>query len=397
MKNKNSFEKNSLFVLICSILASGLNYLFQVFAGRLLTPESYGDLTAAFAVVNVISVLGTAMSVSIAKYCAENSSDVTTVRKAVAGCLYAVPGISIAAALIVWLGLKYDLYTAALISVSSCCICVSSLYYGYLQGQKLFGKINTFNLIQPGVKLVLGTLLIYAGLSYRSVFYVLCVGAAAAVIYSGRYLYVGKNTVQKADISGGKKAVYKYFLFCLPATACLVLFSNIDVLLIRSLFDEAVLGQYSSIALFGKIILYIPTAVVTVMIPMAAENKTDKSILNKSLLLSFCLSFAAAAGLFILKKPLITLIMGEKYLSALTYTLPVCVMMLPLALVTVMINYLLAQGRKKTAVIGSAVAGIVMTVLVIVYHPNVTAVIYELAIVYTGLFAALWAAERSQL
>lgn len=151
--SKNSFEKTGVLVFSLSLLGSGFNYLFQILSGRILTAEEYGELNALFSVVNIVTVLGTAMGLSVAKYVAEND-------KEIGGSIMKVFKQSLMVLLFVFLGLTsvshflfhFSLISSILSSLAISCFSVSYIFYGTMQGKKDFMGVSFFNLIQPITK-----------------------------------------------------------------------------------------------------------------------------------------------------------------------------------------------------------------------------------------------------
>ena len=128
------------------------------------------------------------------------------------------------------------------------------------------------------------------------------------------------------------------------------------------------------------------------MIPIVAECKTNKEsikTLKKTFICSVGISGIACIGLFLLKKFVIILLMGEKFLLAADYILPVCVMMLTLVCATVFTNYLIAIGDKWFTTIACIFSVIITILLALLFHTSVSQIMYLLSIVYFTLFIVL--------
>jgi O-antigen/teichoic acid export membrane protein len=244
-------------------------------------------------------------------------------------------------------------------------------------------------MIQPISKMLIGTILLLIGIHYNVVFVAMTLGAVISMVYARKC--INQELASTAPSNNTTiKNIYQYFMFTLISMICLTVFNNVDILLVRNYFTNEMVGQYSSAALFGKIILYIPQALTIMMVPIVAEhNGNEKKTLFKTMLYSLGLAGIACTGLFICKKLIITILMGEKYLPSLEYILPVCVMMLPLVGVTVLINYLIAYGDKWFVTISSAIG--VIGILTAAYFASATiaTMIYAIAIVYFVLFIVL--------
>ena len=391
-KKDTSFEKQGIIIFAMSIFASGLNYLFQIVSGRLLDPVWYGELNSLFSIINILAVIGNSLGLSIVKYVAEMEDDLgANVKKVFKQCsIIAIP-LSIIIVLIMSLLMHYNIVSSILTTMSIVTTALAFILYGVLQGKKKFFQVGIYNMLQPISKMVLGTVLLLIGLHYNFVLVAMSIGAIASAIYAYKCIkpeMATKSYENKTTINN----VYKYFLFTLISMICLTVFNNVDILLVRNYFTEEIVGQYSSAALFGKIILYIPQALTIMMVPIVAEHKGDeKKTLFKTMGYSLGLAGCASAGLYILRKLVITILMGEKYLPALEYIAPVCIMMLPLVGVTVLINYLIAYGDKWFVTISSAIGIIGVFTSSFMMHTSVSAMIYTISIIYAVLFVVLLA------
>ena len=391
-KKQDSFEKNGMLIFAISIFASGLNYLFQILSGRLLDTADYGQINSLFSIINILTVLGSALGLSITKHIAESNHEVGgNIKRILKHAMWIMPIVMIMMTIIILAINRTDLYTSIVTAVATYAMAVAFIFFSILQGKKMFTNVGIFNLIQPAFKFVVGIVLLLIGLRYQSIMYVMAIGAILAMIYGYRK---SKNVIDfSANANNNEvKLIYKYFVFTFISTICLTIFNNIDILIIKQFFDETATGMYSSAALFGKIILYIPTALITMMVPLVAESKTKEeatSALKKTFAYSIILSGIACAGLYILRTFIIKLLMGEKFLEATEFVLPVCVMMLSLVCATVFINYLIAKGDKWFTTVVCMIFVAIALITVLLIHSTISQIIYTLATIYLVLFVIL--------
>ncbi|MCR4593632.1 MAG: oligosaccharide flippase family protein, partial [Clostridiales bacterium] len=284
------FEKTAVYMFAFSILASGINYLFQILAGRLLSTAEYGVMNSAFSIVNIVTVLGVALGLTMAKTIAEDKGETgSKVKSALLFTLFlAIPTVLLVFAIMHFS--NYKISYAILCAIAIALINITYVFYGTIQGQKKYLKLSLYNMILPSSKLLFGIALIYIGLSSASAFIAMIIGAALCFIFG--YLTL-KNDIS-LSVKAEKKSliqILRLLVFTLISTACLTFFNNVDILFIRHFFPEEILGLYSAASLFGKIILYVPSVLVVILVPVAAENKTDgRKTMLKSLLYSFCIS-----------------------------------------------------------------------------------------------------------
>ena len=391
-KNSNSFEKNGILVFSLSIFGSALNYLFQILSGRILETAQYGELNSLFSIFNIVTVIGTALGFSITKFVAENNKNIggniKSIFKTVFICSF--PFLIFLSSVMCFL-LKFKMMSSLITSVAITLFSISYIFYGTMQGKKNFMGVSVFNLIQPICKITLGTASLYfisktidLTQPYNIVFIFMSIASLFAMFY-------GYRVSCKSGINFGAVPVSdEFFFFFLVSSICLVVFNNIDILIIRQFFDEQTVGLYSSASLFGKIILYIPTALVIMMVPIVAENKSAaKKVFIKTTVYSLLLSLFASIFLYLSKEFIIKLLMGEKYISATEYVLPICIMIIPIVLVTVFVNYLMASGNEIFASASCILSVITMAILVTYMHKDVKEVLYLLATTYIILLIVL--------
>ena len=250
-----SFEKQGIVIFAMSIFASGLNYLFQIVSGRILDPVLYGELNSLFSIINILAVIGNSLGLSIVKYVAEMQDDLgANVRKIFRQCSIVAIPLSVLIVLVMTCLMHYNIWSSIFTTLSIVSTGLAFILYGVLQGKKRFFQVGIYNMLQPVSKMVIGTVLLLIGLHYNSVLIAMSAGAVIAMLYAHNCM---KNEMEKTSPENNEtvKNIYKYFLFTLVSMICLTVFNNIDILLVRNYFTEEIVGQYSSAALFGKIIL----------------------------------------------------------------------------------------------------------------------------------------------
>lgn len=391
--NKNtdkSFEKFGIIVFMLSMCASGFNYLFQILSGRCLTPDDYGLLNSLFSILNIVTVVGSAIGLSITKHIAENQSiSKFQIVKILKHSLFVSIPLMIITTLMTLLIIKCDIITAIMVAVASVAISYTNIFAGILQGKKQFLQFGIYNVIQPFIKTILGTILLFLGFKYQCVFIVMILGAIIATLYA---YYNIRNLLEHDNErqSDNLKSIYTYFVFTMISTACLTLFNNIDILLVKNFFPANDVGMYSSASLFGKIMLYIPSALISVMIPIVAESKTNrKKTLLKTLIYSIGISGILGVGFYLFRHFLINLLMGAKYLEATQHVLPICLMMMCLSGVSILINYLISTNQKWFVTISGILAVIAMIVTVLFFNQTINMLITCMSVVYIVLFVIL--------
>ncbi len=386
---KLNFEKNAVFMLVMSALASGFNYLFQIISGRLLTKEDYGALNSVFSVVNIVTVAGVALGLSIAKSISQNSDKIGSKTKRILSiCLLAFPVFVFAVFLAMYF-MDYPIKTALLTAITTYLVSVSYVFHGTLQGKQMFSRVGVFGVIMPAVKCIVGSVLLILSLGFDSALLAIALGSVLSMAFGYFALKNETDFSEKSVKFSEVSPVFGFLFFTLVSSLVLVFYNNIDILLVRRYFSEYDVGIYSCSALFGKIILYIPAILTTIMFPKAAQNSKDKSILIKTLSYSFLISSVSSVILYVLRNFIIKIIMGAEFLPAGEYILALIAEILPLVLITVLVNYLIAKGDKWYVTTACAVSVLFIVLAAHFFHSGIKALLLSLSAVYVCLFVIL--------
>lgn len=386
---KLNFEKSAVFMLVMSVIASGFNYLFQIIAGRILSKEDYGTLNSVFSVVNIVTVIGVALGLSIAKNISENSEKIGGKTKSILKiCAFVCP-VFFAAVFFAMKLMDYNTSTSIMTAVATFFVSVSYVFHGTLQGKQMFSIVGVFGVIMPAIKCVAGTALLVLNFGLDSALAAITIGSLLSMVFAFVSLKKNIDFSEKAVKFSEVSPIFVFLVFTLVSSLIFVFYNNIDILLVRRYFSEYDVGIYSCSALFGKIILYIPAILTTIMFPKAAQNRKDKSILVKTLGYSFLISFAASVILYLLRNFIIKIIMGAEFEPAGEYILPLIAEILPLVLITVLVNYLIARSDKWFVTAACVISVAFIIAAAHFFHSDIKILLLSLSAVYCGLFIIL--------
>jgi O-antigen/teichoic acid export membrane protein len=127
------------------------------------------------------------------------------------------------------------------------------------------------------------------------------------------------------------------------------LLTQIDLILVNKLFSSADASTFASAAILGRTIIYLPGAMVLAMFPMVSEtkarNKSTHPILFKSIGMTILTSGFGALLFFFWSKPILHLFFGERYLGSAEILKYYALAMLPMGLLTILTQYLIARGH----------------------------------------------------
>lgn len=385
-------EKGSIILFIMIMVANVCNYLFQIVMGRLLSVEDYGTLNALFSLLVITSVPSGTISLIISKYIAgynateEQFKIKIFLRKSIIyigsiALIAIMLGIGISPFIKTYLQVE-KLSHVVFIMVTMGLTFLFPIVTGIEQGFKNFWNLGMLNLISPLIKLIVGFCLVFFGFKLNGAVGALVFGSFASVIIG--FFMIKKYLILDdiRDVMLGRKDIIKYSIPVLIAGLCITVLTNMDMILIKHYFQPQDSGLYSSAVIFGRMIFYFPTAIVTVMFPIVAEasatNRCALSALKKSLLYSAVLCGASVIALYFFTEPIISLFFGAKYIPAIPYIKLLSITMFPLCLLSVLVNYNLAINKTTFLIISLSIGCLAALIIISFYHNTIYQVLYTL-------------------
>jgi O-antigen/teichoic acid export membrane protein len=145
----------------------------------------------------------------------------------------------------------------------------------------------------------------------------------------------------------------------------MTILTTVDVVVAKAVLEEREAGIYGSASLVGRVILYVPAAIITVLLPRvaarAAGQRDTRDILRRStfVTVAFCLAtttFYAVAG-----GPLVEIAFGADYADAADLLWRFGIAMTGFALLNVLLVYHLGHERSRFAWLLLAGAGAQIT------------------------------------
>lgn len=390
---KRELEKGSIILFILMMLANILNYLFQIIVGRGLNDVTlYSELNTLFSVSNILLMPTSIIALVVSKYIAE--LNVIKDYERMKGFLIKLSNyIFIGIILVILVGILVSPYLSLymriddnrfmkMIFVISSINLIFPIITGFFQGTKKFFHYGVISCITPIVKLFGSMIFLYIGWKLNGILLSLLFGSILSILVGFLYLKKNFKPIKRKKANIGKEKIFGYFIGTFLANIGLVLLSNIDMILIKHYFNIES-GYYSTALVFGKMILYFSSSIVVTLFPLVVEQKNNNkqviAILKKSLLYGGVLSFCAMIGLNLLGEVLIQILYGNTYNMAIKYIFPVSIMILPMSILTILMNYLLAIDDSRFIIITMIIGVIIEFVTITLFHESIIEVIYTIA------------------
>jgi O-antigen/teichoic acid export membrane protein len=390
----------SYVLLLGSGLAAAINFAYNISVARFLGPTSFGHATAVYTLLTLISAVTLSFQIVPAKVVAQQSTP--EAKSAVYRDFHRGAWIcGIVVALLLFLfsrGIANYLKLPSPILVQL--IAVGAAFYvplgarrGYIQGAYGFRVLAT-NLILEGMIRLGGSLLMMIfGLGVRGV-----IGANAAAI-AGAYFAAAPKLAPAVPSHLRFSQALRESLQAMVFFAGQVVINNCDIVLVKHFFTPTLAGLYAAVAMVGRVIFALSSAVVNSMFPLVAgtkdEERKDLRVIATSLLLVLTIGCTLALGLRLAPAAVWTTFFGSGFGIAGKYDLPYllslyAVTTIVYTLSVVMITYEMSYKIANTSWVQLAFSGVVIAGICR-FHSSLREVILVQLILMVGLliFVAL--------
>lgn len=386
------------------------NYVFHLIAARELGPARYGDLATLTAISGLIALPLGGVQVWAARYIAhyttvgDDDAAHWFVRRAM---IYTAVGG--AAATLVLLAFSWALKDAlgiasiaavALTALTTFPAATSQVTWGLAQGLQRFKLIAATYAGSALARVALTMIAFAVGLQVGGAMLAtlasMLIALAVPVWVLRSWLRPAAPTGRRVTRKEAAQSLAPVVLGLLAITAL----TSIDVVVAKSVLTEHEAGIYGSASLVGRVILYLPAAIITVLLPRVAARAADRvettDILRRSVLVTvaFC---ALSTGLYaVLGSALVRLAFGSDYTDAAGLLWLFGVAMSGYAILNVLLIYHLGHGRKGFAWL--LVCGAVVQVgAFLVFHEGARQLLKVDIAVAVALLAAHELVTRAQL
>ncbi len=402
-------------MVILTLFASATNYASTLVFSRLLTPASYGDLTALLAFTVVAAVpTGAAQTVvaeritvllsqgerdKAAYFIRHAAAHVATIALAL-GVVYAafIPLIKPA------LGLQAIGPAIALAPLLALSFFIPAAF-GVLQGMERFVALGMLLLTVALSRIAFGVPWTLAGggaggaLTGQAIGNLIALGVVAWLV---RDYLIGRGT--GAATTGIRRRPTRRALAAGGAFIAFALISNLDVLLAKLLLSAHQAGEYAALATIEKIVIFLPGAIAVVMVPSAAKARLAQGsaarVLRLAAFLVVLTTLVVAVPAAAAPHLVIQTMFGQKYAGAAAGVLPIVCAGAGLSLLYLLVVYTVAiQDRRWVWLMAGGVLVQIVAILALHGSPvqiaTVQACVVALALVVNELtFHPILRAER---
>jgi len=385
------FIKNLLFTSVFGGLIGLLNYLFNIFVARFTTMEIFGIYSTVLGIIYLIQIPATSIQALVTKAIAKNKLFNLNSYKWDILFQFSVLGIVFGSVLLLF---KESLSNIASIpsdliiylAITFVLAFVSPISKGLLLGKERIVTVNFLLLFETILRFGIGYLAIKAEAPLPFLILSCAIPSLITTLATLPFINLKGNGEKKnipIDFKELFLATVSFFLLTIPYT--------LDLILVNPEFR----AQYSGVSLLGKLVYFAAITIASVMFARIS-NLTRKAEITKSLLVALSLSVIIGLGttvvLVLFKESIISLTIGEKYLSVAGYLWIFGLCMTGYALVYMVANYFITQ-RYYIYIIVLLVCALLQIYLFSVRNESLDMVIANQVIVYLvltlGTFATL--------
>jgi O-antigen/teichoic acid export membrane protein len=360
--------------------ANVCNYLFHLFSARSLGPSSYGDVATLAGVIGIIILPLGGAQVFVARHVAAQGAKGRAVNHAdyvsgfagamlIAGSILTVLLLAASPLIEKWLSIG-SLLAVALAALVTLPSFLTPVMVGAAQGRHLFMLVGVALFAPAAIRVVLTASALQAGLGVNGTMAATLVGALIAVAIPFVAL--------RADLIGSwrPRLARRELRALLPVIAgmlAITLLTTDDLVAAKVAFTPHEAGLYGGASLIGRVILYLPVAIVTVLLPnvsaRVSAGHSTRSLLTNSLLATGAVCVVFTIFYTVMPHLIVRIAFGSKYEGAASLLWMFAIAMSLYSLLNVVLVYRLGHHETRTSwlLLGGAV---VQAALFVAFHSS---------------------------
>lgn len=368
---KYGLEKGTIIIFIFSMLTNGINYIFQILAGKTLTVQEFGILNTILSIILILNVMSNTIKMVIAKYINDELIENKGKRLNIiySKSLHYITSMAIIFCIISSLFLYIVKFFWELKKRVFCIIIIVILItfisffqyavMGVAQGLQLF---ITMSLIGTSLAIVKVNSIILINLFHREnikrlnlILIFILVGIIISTIIGMFFLRKSNYQIKlikiKKIVSINNEISIKFPKSIFLGNLLIMVMMNMTLLFIRYYFSNYISGIYSSAMLFGRILEYAITSIIGAMYPTVIKKraKREKTIViyRKSFIYTILCSLIFTIIILLGGEKIIILLFGKKYEDCIPLIKYCCITSLMVGFNILNINYLMALNKTK--------------------------------------------------
>jgi len=378
------YEKSSLQLMVFTMIANFMNYLFQISAARVVSVEDFGTLNVLISTIFVLQVPGQACQLLAAKNISvintdKNSSELHKtilglLRISILMCtLCLTVGVILSPIFNQWMRIDNIVYTLIMLVVAGLGL-GQFLVMGITQGLQRFVAMSMVKLTHAVVR-VFGVFLawlfiVYSGDRMTLIMSSMIVSTSLSIlvgIYALKNSNISSDTISFKEIFTSFVLPYKEFGIVFILNLCVILIMYMDIFLVRMNVSDYWSGLYSGAVQIARIMIFASLILISTFLPMVSRVKAkgDSTIgLYFKVLIYICIFFGVGlAPILMFPEFIIRIFVGDRYIASAVYLQYTYFIAFGVVLIMLNMNYLIALEKTLFA-LGSYALGVVACLII---------------------------------
>lgn len=355
--------KNGFLLSFLNIAAGVFGYVYQIMMGVMMPQQDFASFASIMAVCALFTAPFGALTLLISR---SVSNLVVSQNEKKLRSYYFSFAIDIALwSAIFWTILYFSLdlfesilkvkshVTSFIFSYYIVMCCFVALNLGFFQGLKRFWLLGGAGVVNVLLKLFISVLFVFSGIYLNGALLGVFISASVTVVLGIFFL---NNLLPKGEKFSKIKIGYsnsKEYLPILVASTTFTVMAQSDLIMVNWFYSGELVGSYAAASTLGKAVLYLPNGIAMALFPVIAEehlknNSGAKHFIHASIA-TLLFSIIAGACYFVFSNEIIYLFFGNKYPESPEILKWYGFSMVPLTMVLVAEQYLMAKGRALFA------------------------------------------------
>jgi O-antigen/teichoic acid export membrane protein len=355
-------------VALATIVMNGSGYVFNVACIRYLGSRIYGDVAAVLALAALVALPLGSLQIMLAREVAQ--VPVLQVggllrRWTFRATLAALAALALGMVLLAPIQDALSIESRAVLAIGIAGVVfavLGAVLFGVLQGVFRFGSLALIYGLGGLAKPILVVPALVLGFGAVGALTVNTVAGLLAILLG---VWALRDLWSPGADGETPPHDARQMVIMLVGSLAFASLTNADILLANYFLDDASAGVYAAAALVGKAVLFLPAAVVTVLLPKAAGReavgRTSQGILMASAAVTLALTLAATGVLALVPERTLVLAFGGEFRESTALLGWFGLAMTAAALVNVYLSVYFAQrdARFPLVVLAAAVAQVV--------------------------------------
>jgi O-antigen/teichoic acid export membrane protein len=401
LKRNDALLKHGIIMLVASVSGGALNYLYQLLMGRMLGPEQYGILGALISLTYVLTVPVQTIQVSTMKsitnlQAAGRAEDLGflirhRVKQISLWSVLAMVAILAGSGLIARFLQIPSAIPVMMLGAALFFQLLGPTFSGSLQGLQRFLRLASSSVANFAGKLAFAVALVLLGLGVEGALAGMVLGPALGMLLAAYFL---RDVLMRPAANRAVPRESGYSAYAFVTFLSITLFYNVDVILVKRLFDPVQAGYYMAASTLAKAVFFGSGAIAGAMFPkVSARHEGGNGAQVSRLLRDALLDTGALAGLGALvlnlfPKTLIPALYGTAYQESTALVGLFSVGMMFFSLSYVIALYQLAIDQRRFLLV-LGVGAVAEVIGILLFHTTLRQVVFVFTMVMVTVFLAL--------